>query len=306
MAAMGTPLVLMRPVNLIAEHVLLLSPMPCSARLSSPNGSKMSDTPNAPVTYVIRDSVATIALNRPESMNSLTVDSKVALRDAVHQAASDSEVRCVVLTGSGRAFCVGQDLNEHVAELKGTAQSLSATVAEHYNPIVTALATMPKPVIAAVNGVAAGAGASLAFACDFRILVDTAGFNTAFAGIALSCDTGSSWTLPRLIGHAKATELLLMPRTVKAEEALALGLATSVVGAEDFESAVWDLASRLAQGPTVAYASIRRALAYSATNDLASSLEHEGQKMALTGATADHLAAVDAFLAKEQPTFEGR
>ena len=165
---------------------------------------------------------------------------------------------------------------------------------------------MPKPVIAAVNGVAAGAGASLAFACDFRIVVDTAGFNTAFAGIALSCDTGSSWTLPRLVGHAKATELLMMPRTVKADEALDLGLATAVVSAEDFESAVWDFASRLAQGPTVAYASIRRALAYSTTHDLASSLDHEGQKMALTGATADHLAAVDAFLAKEQPKFEGR
>ena len=266
----------------------------------------MSDTPDAPVTYVVRDNVATITLNRSEGMNSLTIDIKVALRDAVRRAAADNEARCVVLTGSGRAFCVGQDLNEHVAELKGGAESLATTVAEHYNPIVVALATMPKPVIAAVNGVAAGAGASLAFACDFRILADTAGFNTAFAGIALSCDTGSSWTLPRLIGHAKATELLLMPRTVKADEALALGLATSVVPAEDFESAVWDLASKLAQGPTIAYASIRRALAYSATHDLASSLDHEGQKMALTGATADHFAAVDAFLAKEKPTFEGR
>ena len=144
--------------------------------------------------------------------------------------ADDPAVRCVVLTGSGRAFCVGQDLKEHLAGLTGEADvPLSDTVEKHYNPIVLALSTMPKPVIAAVNGVAAGAGASLAFAADFRILVDTAGYNTSFAGVALSCDTGSSWTLPRLVGRAKAMELLYFPRTVSATEALELGLATQVV-----------------------------------------------------------------------------
>ena len=124
-------------------------------------------------------------------------------------------MRCVVLTGSGRAFCVGQDLKEHITILESSdAESLFRTVEEHYNPIVTALATMPKPVVAAVNGVAAGAGASLAFACDFRVLTEAAGFNLAFTGVALSCDTGSSWTLPRLVGRAKALELLYFPRTI--------------------------------------------------------------------------------------------
>lgn len=267
----------------------------------------MSDTSEPAVTYAVSDGIATITLNRPAGMNSLTLATKVALRDAAHAAAADSAARVVVLTGTGRAFCVGQDLKEHVAGLESPdAEGLNSTVTEHYNPTITALATMPKPVIAAVNGIAAGAGASLAFGSDFRILKESAGFNLAFAGIALSCDTGISWTLPRLVGRGKATELLLLPRTIPAAEALTLGLATTVVPDDQFDAEVAKLARALADGPTIAYASIKRALAYSATHDLPASLEHEAQKMALTGATADHLAAVKAFLAKEKPVFEGR
>ncbi|AXT84167.1 enoyl-CoA hydratase [Aeromicrobium sp. A1-2] len=266
----------------------------------------MSNLSTPPVTYDVADGVATVTLNRPDAMNSLTLSTKVALRDAMHAAAADSAVRCVVLTGTGRAFCVGQDLKEHVAELTGDSPSLGDTVMEHYNPTVTAIATMPKPVIAAVNGIAAGAGSSLAFAADFRILRRSAGFNLAFAGIALSCDTGASWTLPRLVGHGKATELLMQPRTIPADEAYALGLATTVVDDDAFEAEIATLARSLADGPTLALASIKRALAFSATHDLPSSLEHEAQKMALTGASADHLAAVQAFLAKEKPVFTGR
>ncbi len=192
-----------------------------------------------PVSYDVNDGRATITLNRPEAMNSLDIATKEALLAAVRQAASDPDVRCVVLTGTGRAFCVGQDLKEHIALLSDDPEgALSSTVDSHYNPIVTTLATMPKPVIAALNGVAAGAGASLAFACDFRILVDTASFNLAFTGVALSCDTGSSWTLQRLVGRAKAIEMLYFPTTVSAADALALGIATTVVPADDFEATV--------------------------------------------------------------------
>jgi 2-(1,2-epoxy-1,2-dihydrophenyl)acetyl-CoA isomerase len=262
---------------------------------------------SAPVLLHVEDAVATITLNRPEAMNGLDVATKELLRDTVHQVAEDPSVRCVVLTGSGRAFCVGQDLKEHLAGLRGdTDVPLSDTVTQHYNPIVLALATMPKPVVAAVNGVAAGAGASLAFAADFRILVDSAGFNTSFAGVALSCDTGSSWTLPRLVGRARALELLYFPRTVSAQEALELGLATQVVGAEEFPTAVGELAARLASGPTVAFGSMRQAVAHAATHPLEESLAFEAEKMALTGGTEDHLAAVDAFVAKEKPAFRGR
>jgi len=147
---------------------------------------------------------------------------KAAMKLAQRLAASkDPAARCVVLTGTGRAFCVGQDLKEHIEILNSeSSEALFRTVDEHYNPIVTALASMPKPVLAAVNGVAAGAGASLAFACDLRILADTAGFNLAFANVALSCDTGASYHLQRLVGRAKAIELLYFPRTISADGAV--------------------------------------------------------------------------------------
>jgi 2-(1,2-epoxy-1,2-dihydrophenyl)acetyl-CoA isomerase len=268
----------------------------------------MSDpTTQPPVLLDVADGVATVQLNRPEAMNSLDVATKELLRDTLHQVAVDDAVRCVVLTGSGRAFCVGQDLKEHIGLLEsGSSDSLFTTVPEHYNPIVTAIVTMPKPVVAAVNGVAAGAGCSLAFACDLRVLADTAGFNLAFTGIALSCDTGSSWTLPRLVGRAKALELLYFPRTIPAAEALDLGLATTVVPADRLAGEVAELATRLAEGPTVAYGAVRRAVTYSAEHDFADSVAFEGEMMALTGRTRDHRHAVEAFVAKQKPSFEGR
>jgi 2-(1,2-epoxy-1,2-dihydrophenyl)acetyl-CoA isomerase len=267
----------------------------------------MTPPTDRPVRYDVEDGVATITLNRPDAMNSLDVATKEALRDAVQEAAGDQAVRCVVLTGTGRAFCVGQDLKEHVAILRdSSSDALFRTVPEHYNPIVTALATMPKPVVAAVNGVAAGAGASLAFACDFRLVADTAGFNLAFSGIALSCDTGSSWTLPRLVGRAKALELLYFPRTIPAEEAKELGLASSVVPAAELADEVATLSRKLADGPTVSFGAIRRSVEHSAGHDFASSLAFEAEMMALTGATQDHHHAVDAFVAKQKPVFEGR
>jgi 2-(1,2-epoxy-1,2-dihydrophenyl)acetyl-CoA isomerase len=263
----------------------------------------MSDS----VTYGVSEGVATITLNRPEAMNSLDTATKVLLRDTVQAAAEDDAVRVVVLTGTGRAFCVGQDLKEHIGLLQsGDMDALWSTVPDHYAPIALALAEMPKPVIAAVNGVAAGAGASMAFACDFRIVAETAGFNFAFTGIALSCDTGISWTLPRLIGQAKALELLYFPRTIPAAESLELGLASSVVPADELEKATAELATKLAAGPTVAYGSVRQSLAYSATHTLAESLAFEAGKMQLTGATEDHHNAVASFVAKEKPTFTGR
>jgi 2-(1,2-epoxy-1,2-dihydrophenyl)acetyl-CoA isomerase len=260
-----------------------------------------------PVTNAVADGVATITLDRADAMNSLDIATKVALRDAVTQAAEDDAVRCVVLTGTGRAFCVGQDLKEHIEILRsGSSDALFRTVPEHYNPIVTAVATMPKPVIAAVNGVAAGAGASLAFACDFRILADTAGFNLAFTGIALSCDTGASWTLPRLVGRAKALELLYFPRTLKADESLELGLATKVGPADELAAETTKRATQLAAGPTKAFGAVRRSVAYSAGHDFEDSLAFEAEMMALTGATEDHANAVASFVAKEKPTFHGR
>ncbi|MFC8721296.1 enoyl-CoA hydratase-related protein [Kitasatospora sp. NPDC057198] len=266
----------------------------------------MSDT----VRHERDGALAVLTIDRPDAMNALDTATKVALRDAVAAVAADPDVRAVLLTGAGaKAFCVGQDLKEHVGLLqrqRETGEGALRTVAEHYNPLVRALAGMRKPTVAAVNGIAAGAGASLAFACDFRILADTAGFNTSFAGVALTADSGASWTLPRLVGHARATELLMLPRTVRADEALTLGLATRVVPAAELAATAREFALALASGPTVAYGAIKESLAYAASHSLDELLDKEDELQTRAGDSADHRIAVDAFLAKQKPDFTGR
>ncbi|MGH3472148.1 MAG: enoyl-CoA hydratase/isomerase family protein [Nocardioidaceae bacterium] len=269
--------------------------------------SSTETTDRPPVRYGVDSGVATITLDRPNAMNSLNTAAKEALLSAVRQAAGDPDVRCVVVTGSGRAFSVGQDLKEHAERLATQSpDEVWSTVEHHYTPIALGLATMEKPVIAAVNGVAAGAGMSIAMACDLRIAADTAGFNTAFAAIALSCDTGSSWTLPRLVGPTKAVELLMMPRTLSSAEALELGLVNKVVPADELAAEVGLIAATLAVGPTLAYASLKESVAFAATHPLEEALAFESEMMARTGSSHDHRNAVRSFAAKEKPTFTGR
>jgi len=251
--------------------------------------------------------VAILTLNRPDALNSLTDGLKVALRDTLTEIAGDASVRAVVLTGAGRAFCGGQDLREHAGSLEaGTGSSLS-TVTEHYNPIATTLAAMPKPVVAAVNGMAAGAGASLALLADFRVGGPRTALLMAFANVGLAGDTGVSWSLPRIVGHAKAVELLLLAEPVRAEEALALGLLTRLAEAdEDVLPTALELADRLAAGPTVAYGQIKRELAAGGAGSLAEALAVEAEAQATCGRTEDHRNATAAFVAKQKPVYEGR
>ena len=252
------------------------------------------------------DSVATLTLNRPESMNSLSVELKLALLAALQEAAADAGVRAVVLTGAGRGFCVGQDLREHVALLEANDPGPLRTVEEHYNPIVEALATMPKPVIAAVNGMAAGAGAGLTFACDFRIAANNAGFLLAFANVGLTLDSGVSWTLPRLIGSARATALALLAEPITAQAALDMGIVNAMVEPEHLAPAAHELAARLAGGPTAAYAAIKRSIAYASASTLTEALAKESELQVAMGATEDHRTSTAAFVAKQQPVFLGR
>jgi 2-(1,2-epoxy-1,2-dihydrophenyl)acetyl-CoA isomerase len=261
----------------------------------------------SPVQYDVAGGVATVTLSRPDAMNSLDTATKDALLDALRGAADDAAVRCVVVTGSGRAFSVGQDLREH-ADLLATRSldEVWSTVDRHYGPIAMTIATMDKPVIAAVNGVAAGAGMSIALACDIRIAAESAGFNSAFTGVGLSCDTGSSWTLPRVVGRAVAMDLLLRPRTVRAAEALELGLVSRVVPDDDLAKDVADLAAELAAGPTAAYAAVKQSVTYASTHTLSEALDFESRQMARTGSTGDHRDAVRSFVAKQKPTFKGR
>jgi 2-(1,2-epoxy-1,2-dihydrophenyl)acetyl-CoA isomerase len=250
--------------------------------------------------------VATVTLNRPESMNSLSLALKEALVTELDAIARDDSVRAVVLTGSGRGFCVGQDLREHMAMVESGNPAPLGTVEQHYNPIVTTLTTMPKPVIAAVNGMAAGAGAGLAFACDFRFASTKAGFLIAFANVGLTLDSGVSWTLPRLVGAARATALCLLAEPINAEAALEMGLVNGVFEPDHLMPAVRELAARLAAGPTAAYAAIRESLAYAATSTLPEALAKEAELQRAMGATEDHRNATAAFVAKQKPVFLGR
>jgi 2-(1,2-epoxy-1,2-dihydrophenyl)acetyl-CoA isomerase len=252
------------------------------------------------------DGVVTLTFNRPESLNSLDIGLKVALREAVEAVEVDPECRAVVLTGAGRAFCVGQDLKEHAEALASDEAPLD-TVLVHFNPLVRRLALLPKPVIAAVNGTAAGAGASLALLADFRIGGPRTSLLMAFANVGLAADTGASWSLPRLVGQAKAVELLMLAQQVKADELLALGLLTQLVADDDQVLPVaQEMARRLANGPTVAYGQIKRQLVVGAAGSLEDALALEADAQRLCGATEDHRNATAAFVAKQVPTFLGR
>ncbi|MEU6281174.1 enoyl-CoA hydratase-related protein [Streptomyces sp. NPDC047028] len=267
----------------------------------------MADT----VLYEVSDGLATITLNRPEAMNALNIATKVALRDAAESAAGDDAVRAILLTAAGdRAFCVGQDLKEHIGLLAadretGSGQTMS-TVKEHYNPIVKALAGAPKPVVAAVNGVAAGAGFGFALAADYRVVAETAAFNTSFAGVALTADSGISWTLPRVVGPGRAADLLLFPRSISAQDALELGIANRLVPSAELRAEAEKVARALAQGPTVAYSAIKEAVSYGMTHSLAETLEKEDELQTRAGQSEDHAIAVQAFVNKEKPKYLGR
>ena len=256
----------------------------------------------------VHGAVTVVRLNRPDTRNALTTELKVELRDSLEQLADDTSVRAVVLASSGPAFCVGQDLREHAEALAGdsgpSAEALS-TVPEHYNRIALALATMPKPVVAAINGTCVGAGLGFALACDLRIAAAGTTFGTAFAGIGFGGDSGLSATLAHAVGASRATELLMLAETFTAEAAADWGLVREVVDAERVDAAAIALATRLAAGPTRAYAEIKQAVALGTVSPLREILEHEARAQARLGATRDHRDAVTAFLAKEKPVFRG-
>jgi 2-(1,2-epoxy-1,2-dihydrophenyl)acetyl-CoA isomerase len=263
-------------------------------------GTTLPDT----VLYEADDAVAAITLNRPGSLNALTAEMKDNLLTALRRAAADP-VRAVIISGNGKGFCAGQDLREHAAILE-SGRTATDTVREHYNPIVTQIMTMPKPVVAAINGVAAGAGAALALACDFRVAARAASLVMSFSMAGLGPDSGVSWTLQRLAGTARAAELLMLAEPVPADRALSLGLLTSVVPDGDLGETALSLARRLAAGPTASYAAIKEALVFAAGHGLAASLEKEAELQDRVGRTADHRSATTAFLRKERPSFSGR
>ena len=256
----------------------------------------------ADVEVEVRDGVATVTLDRPDALNSLTVPLKQELRATFEGFARDPAVRTVVLTGAGRAFCAGQDLKER---LEPDAARLEVELRERYNPLILAMRRLEKPIVAAINGVAAGAGLSLALACDLRIASEAASFVLAFGRIGLVPDSGATWLLPRIVGVGRAVELALLGDPLPAAEAERWGLVSRVVASDALLEEARALALRLAAGPPIGLGLTKRALERSFDASLEEQLEYEATLQGIAGSTADHAEGVKAFVEKRGPVFKG-
>ncbi|MEK4027909.1 MULTISPECIES: enoyl-CoA hydratase-related protein [Bacillaceae] len=253
------------------------------------------------IRYDVKDGVAWLFLNRPDKLNAFTAQMNREIKDAVKAASQDDEVRCIVITGEGRAFCSGQDLSE-VDENMDHGDILR----KHYGPMVKQIRQCEKPIVAAVNGVAAGAGFSLALACDFRLVSEKASFVNAFVHVGLIPDSGNLYFLTQLVGQAKAAELSILGEKVPAEKAVALGLANQMISAETFTDEVSAFAARLAAMPTKAIGLIKRSLKAASVLSFEDYLEQEAQGQRTAGLTADHREGVEAFMQKRKPVFSGK
>jgi 2-(1,2-epoxy-1,2-dihydrophenyl)acetyl-CoA isomerase len=255
------------------------------------------------------DGVATLTMNRPESLNALSPQMMEALREAVPRLAADSDTRVVVLTGAGRAFCAGGDVKGMAARADGPAPSLEerAQGLRRGMEVSKQLHEMSKPTIAMIRGAAAGAGLSLALACDLRIASESARFTTAFAKVGFSGDYGSSYFLPQLVGAARAKELFFTADLIEAQRALDLGIVNRVVPDDELESATMDFARELSHGPSIAYGYMKRnlntALAGGSIDEV---FDLEAWNMTRTGMTDDHKEAAKAFVEKRKPTFHAQ
>ncbi len=256
------------------------------------------------VVYDVSGAVARITLNRPDKLNAFNDVMTRETIDAFRQAGRDAGVRVIVLTGAGRGFSAGQDLADFQA--RGADISIGEHLRHGYNRLVTQMRELEKPVITAINGVAAGAGMSIALAGDIRLASDKASFIQAFVKIGLIPDSGSTWMLPRLIGSARALEMMLTGDRVSAQDAYAWGMINRVFAADEFETDVQTWAQSLAEAPTRAIGLIKRAFNKGLTSTLAEALEYEAYLQDVAGATADHREGVDAFLEKRPPRYRGQ
>ena len=250
--------------------------------------------------------VLTVTLNRPDRLNAFNPEMHQLLRKALERAADEPEVRVVLLTGAGRAFCAGQDLSERNVSPGAAPIDLSVSLGSHYNPLVRRLRALPKPVLCAVNGVAAGAGANIALACDLVVAARSASFVQAFSRIGLLPDSGGTFFLPRLVGTARAMGLALLGEKLSAEDAAAWGLIWKVVDDDALASHAMEMARQLAAGPTKGYGLLKKALYASAGNSLDAQLDLERDSQREAGLSEDYREGVRAFMEKRKPVFKGK
>ena len=269
--------------------------------------SSTADGSAQPVLLQSLDSgVMTLTLNRPERHNAFNLAMHEALAAAIRRAATNDECRAVLLTGAGKGFCAGQDLSERAIAPDGGRPDLGLSIEQRYNPLIRALRALPKPVVCAVNGWAAGAGANLALACDIVLAAKSARFLQAFARIGLVPDTGGTWFLPRLVGEARARALMLLAEPIGAVEAEAWGMIHRAIDDAELMGEARELAERLAAGPVRAYGLIKRALAASPVNSLDAQLDLERDLQRVAGAGDEYVEGVRAFLEKRPPTFRAK
>ncbi|WP_353243501.1 2-(1,2-epoxy-1,2-dihydrophenyl)acetyl-CoA isomerase PaaG [Providencia sp.] len=263
-------------------------------------------TNEAMILTVLENGVLTITLNRPDRLNSFNDEMHRQLSDAVKIAERDDSVRCLVITGAGRGFCAGQDLNDRNVSVDSEAPDLGFSVETYYNPLIRRLTALPKPIICAVNGVAAGAGAAIALAGDIVIAAKSASFIQSFCRLGLVPDSGGSWFLPQLAGHARAMGMALLGDKISAEQALQWGMIWQVTENEALTDTVLQLAQRLAIQPTYGLGLIKKAIYCAATNTLDEQLDLERDLQRLGGRSEDYREGVNAFLNKREPQFKGR
>ncbi|MGI7029121.1 2-(1,2-epoxy-1,2-dihydrophenyl)acetyl-CoA isomerase PaaG [Raoultella ornithinolytica] len=254
----------------------------------------------------VEQGVMTITLNRPDRLNSFNDLMHQQLAACLTQAERDENVRCLLITGAGRGFCAGQDLNDRNVDPSGPAPDLGLSVERFYNPLVRRLAALPKPVIAAVNGVAAGAGATLALGCDIVLAARSANFVMAFSKLGLVPDCGGSWFLPRVAGRARAMGLALLGEKLSAEQAAQWGMIWQLVEDAELADTSRQLARHLATQPTFGLGLIKKAIQASETNGLDAQLDLERDYQRLAGRSDDYREGVSAFLAKRPPQFSGK